>query len=82
MEAPKKVLSLYLNTGLSQSNQQDGEIRLKNRFKKLEEYIESLQKAVETEIYNNERDFSRSMMIFATDDQEVWFAEKLSHTTY
>ncbi|WP_228409456.1 hypothetical protein [Radiobacillus deserti] len=75
-------MSLYLNTGLSQSNQQDGEIRLKNRFKKLEEYIESLQKAVETEIYNNERDFSRSMMIFATDDQEVWFAEKLSHTTY
>ncbi|WP_407272527.1 VLRF1 family aeRF1-type release factor [Radiobacillus sp. PE A8.2] len=90
-EAPKKVLSLYLNTDLSQPSQHDGEwkIRLKNGFNKLEEYIEnsgnhdelqqiqSIKQAVEKEIHAHARNFSRSMVIFATADQEVWFVEKM-----
>ncbi|HET7580025.1 MAG TPA: VLRF1 family aeRF1-type release factor [Bacillales bacterium] len=90
-QAPKKVLSLYLNTDLSQQSQQEGEwkIRLKNGLKRIQEYVEnsgdkeelkqfkSTRKAVENKIYENEKSLSRSIVIFATADEEIWVAEKL-----
>lgn len=91
VQPPKKVLTLYLNTDLSQPDQQNGEwkIRLKNGFNRIQEYIEnsgdqeelkqfqSIQKTVKNKIYEEERNLSRSFVIFATADEEIWFEEKL-----
>lgn len=83
----KCVLSVYLNTDPADSDQQKGEwkIRLKNGLKKIEEYLEAsvedknelkayknLSKKVEKEIHDNQTNFQKSVVIFASEEQDLW----------
>jgi hypothetical protein len=91
LEEPNKILSMYLNTDRSSMNQQNGEwkIKLKNGLKKLEEYIEAggtkealknfkkIKEMVNSEILEHERDLQRSVVLFASADQQVWSVDFL-----
>lgn len=82
----KCVLSVYLNTDRSDQDQQKGEwkIRLKNGLKKLEEYLRAsgndeqlksylkLKKKVEKEIHGNQSQLQKSIVIFASEEQNLW----------
>lgn len=90
-EKPKKVFTMYLNTDRSSPEQQKGEwkIHLKNGLRRLQQYIEesgaddelkqfkTIKEKVENEIYGNERDLLRGVILFATADEEIWFVERL-----
>ncbi|MFA9558623.1 VLRF1 family aeRF1-type release factor [Evansella sp. AB-rgal1] len=85
-EEGKCVLSVYLNTDRANQNQQKGEwkIRLKNGLKRLEEYLvaagneeelksyKKLRKKVEKEVKGNQSKLLKSVVIFASDDQDLW----------
>jgi protein required for attachment to host cells len=80
------VLSVYLNTDRSNQDQQKGEwkIRLKNGLRKLEEYLEAssndeplknyqkIKKKVEKEIQGNQTNLQKSVVIFASEDKDLW----------
>ncbi|QKS70580.1 hypothetical protein FLK61_27915 [Paenalkalicoccus suaedae] len=82
----KCVLSVYLNTDPANPDQQKGEwkIRLKNGLKRLEEYIEAsgeteelksykkLRKKVDDEINGNRTNLTKSVVIFASDEEDLW----------
>ncbi|MFC4735060.1 VLRF1 family aeRF1-type release factor [Bacillus daqingensis] len=82
----KCVLSVYLNTDPSDPDQQKGEwkIRLKNGMKRIDEYIEAsddqeekkaykkLRKKVEEEIHGNQPNLLKSVIIFASDHEDLW----------
>jgi hypothetical protein len=90
-EGSQKILSLYLNTDRSQPDQQGGEwkIKLKNGLNKFEEYIaemgdhdelkgyRELKDKVYKKITGRERDFKKSVVLFATPDESVWVIEDL-----
>lgn len=85
-EEGKCVLSVYLNTDRANKNQQKGEwkIRLKNGLKRLEEYLiasgetsqlksyRKLKRKVEKEIKGNQSLLLKSVVIFASDEKDLW----------
>lgn len=88
-DGANKVFTMYLNTDRSDQDQQGGEwkIHLKNGMRNFETYLqqddnkEELQnfKKVKEKamhfIRENEQNFQRGVIIFATADAEVWFAK-------
>src|SRR5690554_4181193 len=82
----KCVLSVYLNTDRSEKSQQQGEwkIRLKNGLKRLEEYLiasgnenelksyQILKEKVNKEILGNQTRLMKSVIIFASEEQNLW----------
>ncbi|MCD8509473.1 MAG: VLRF1 family aeRF1-type release factor [Bacillus sp. (in: Bacteria)] len=82
----KCVLSVYLNTDRASKNQQKGEwkIRLKNGLKRLEEYLiasgdkeqlksyKKLKRKVDKEIKGNQSQLLKSVVIFASEEQNLW----------
>ncbi|WP_058308091.1 VLRF1 family aeRF1-type release factor [Gracilibacillus massiliensis] len=89
-EKPQRVFSMYLNTDPSDPEQQGGEwkIHLKNGLNNFESYLQeeddsdekrnywAVKEKVENYIKENEQSFAKSVVIFATGDDSVWFAEK------
>lgn len=91
LEKPNKVFSMYLNTDPSDPDQQGGEwkIHLKNGLKEIQKYVEKSQNKEEIENYEkvrekveafvkgNEQDFQKGIVLFASADDSVWFAERV-----
>ncbi|MFA9456328.1 VLRF1 family aeRF1-type release factor [Halalkalibacter sp. AB-rgal2] len=90
LEKSNKILTMYLNTDRSDPDQQGGEwkIHLKNGLRNFESYLNEVdneeekrnysivRKKIERYMKENEQSLARSVIIFATADQSVWFAEK------
>ncbi|MFC7747164.1 VLRF1 family aeRF1-type release factor [Lentibacillus kimchii] len=91
-EEPKKVFTLYLNTDPRDPEQQADEwkIRLKNALKDLanktqdsdsheeKNQAKEIREKVENEIYGKENELKRSIILFATSDEDLWFSEALN----
>lgn len=89
---PKKVFSIYLNMDPRDPDEQGGEwkIKLKNALNDLaketkesdshEEKNQSkeIRKKVEDEVYGKEPELKRSLLLFATADEDLWFSETLN----
>ncbi|WP_026906743.1 VLRF1 family aeRF1-type release factor [Paucisalibacillus globulus] len=89
-EKPHRVFSMYLNTDPSNPEQQVGDwkIHLKNGLNNFESYLNAdgdqeekknfnkINEKVQQYIQENELNLSKSIVIFATADEEVWFAER------
>lgn len=89
-EKPHRVFSMYLNTDPSDPEQQVGDwkIHLKNGMNNFESYLKAdgdseekknfmiIKDKVEQYVQENELNLSKSIVIFATADEEVWFAER------
>ncbi|MFG6116964.1 VLRF1 family aeRF1-type release factor [Halobacillus sp. MO56] len=90
LEKPQRVFSMYLNTDPSDPDQQGGEwkIHLKNGLNNFESYLKedgdsdekrnfwAVKEKVENYVHENEQNFAKSLVIFATADDTVWFAER------
>jgi len=90
-EGANKVFSMYLNTDPSDPDQQGGKwkIQFKNGLRNFESYLKEsgnqeeirnfkkIKKKVEKYLGDNELDLLRGIIIFATADESVWFAEKV-----
>ncbi len=86
----QRVFSMYLNTDPSDPEQQGGEwkIHLKNGLNGFENYIKkdgnpdekrnfkAVKEKVLHYVHENEQNLTKSMVIFATADDTVWFAER------
>ncbi|WP_152655140.1 VLRF1 family aeRF1-type release factor [Oceanobacillus sp. CFH 90083] len=86
-----KIFTMYLNTDLSDPDQQDGEwkIHLKNGLNNFEHYLKEgnneeelrnyrkVKKRVEKFIDEIERNVMRGIIIIASADGDVWFAERV-----
>ncbi|CAM3832251.1 VLRF1 family aeRF1-type release factor [Alkalicoccus chagannorensis] len=91
----KCVLTVYLNTDPADMDQQKGEwkIRLKNGLNRIEEYIEAsgsqdelkayqkLKKQVDNEIKGNRPNLAKSVVIFASDHEDLWSVHYLQVPT-
>lgn len=89
-EGDNKVLTMYLNTDPSDSEQQAGEwkIHLKNGLRNFESYLKEdnnkeelnnfqlVKQKVEKFVYGNEQHFRKGIILFATADEDVWFADR------
>lgn len=90
-EGPNKVFTMYLNTDPSDPEQQGGEwkIQFKNGIRNFEKYIEEADDKEELKSFHqvkqkvgkfirgNEQQLRRGVIIFATADEEVWFATRV-----
>lgn len=90
-EGSDKVFSMYLNTDPSDPDQQGGKwkIHLKNGLHNFEKYLkesdnklelknfQKVKEKVERYVFDNEQHLKRGIVVFATADEEVWFAELL-----
>lgn len=90
-EGTNKVFTMYLNTDRTDPDQQGGKwkIHLKNGLHNFERYLQEddnkeelknfqkIKKKVERYVSDNEQHLKRGIVIFATADESVWFAEKL-----
>lgn len=90
LEKPQKVFTMYLNTDPSDPDQQGGEwkIQLKNGLNNFESYLKedgdsdekrnywAVKEKVEQFIEENEQNFAKSVVLFASGDETVWFAER------
>ncbi|GGC81850.1 hypothetical protein GCM10007216_10490 [Thalassobacillus devorans] len=90
LEKPQRVFSMYLNTDPSDPDQQGGEwkIHLKNGLNNFESYLQedgdseekrnfwAVKEKVENFVKENEQNFRKSLVIFATADDSIWFAER------
>ncbi len=90
LEKPQRVFSMYLNTDPSDPEQQGGEwkIQFKNGMNNFEKYLQedgdsdekrnfwAVKEKVENYVRENEQNFAKSLVIFATADDSVWFAER------
>jgi hypothetical protein len=88
---PGGILTIYLDTDRSKPEQQHGQwkVKLKNGLKKLEEYLmaqkateernrfAALAKKVEREILQLQRNHQKSLILFASDDLDLWELEIL-----
>lgn len=88
---PGGILSIYLDTDRSKPENLNGKwkVILKNGLKKLEEYLgaqraeeekirfSKLANKVEKEINHLQRDHQKSLILFASDDLELWEIEIL-----
>ncbi|MBP1969490.1 protein required for attachment to host cells [Virgibacillus natechei] len=86
-----KVFTMYLNTDLSDPEQQGGEwkIHLKNGLRNFEQYLkedddkeelknfQAVKEKVERFVVGNEQKFLKGIVLFATADEEVWFATRV-----
>lgn len=82
----KCVLSMYLNTDPADQDQQKSEwkIRLKNGLNRIQEYLyasndkeeiknyKKLKKKVEDEIKQNRTELQKGVIIFASEDENLW----------
>ncbi|WP_047986390.1 VLRF1 family aeRF1-type release factor [Ornithinibacillus californiensis] len=89
-EKPHRVFSMYLNTDPSDPEQRPGDwkIHLKNGLNNFDSYLRAdgdseekknfnkIIEKVQQYIQENELNLSKSIVIFATADEEVWFAER------
>ncbi len=89
-DKPQKVFSMYLNTDPADPEQQGGEwkIHLKNGLRNFESYLQedgdsdekrnfwSVKEKVQNYIHENELNLAKSVVIFATGDDSVWFAQR------
>src|SRR5699024_4819316 len=89
-EQDNKVLTMYLNTDPSDPEQQAGEwkIHLKNGLRNFESYLEEdnnkeelknfqlVKQKVEKFVHGNEQHFRKGIILFASADEEVWFADR------
>lgn len=85
----KCVLSVYLNTGPNQEG--DWSIHLKNGLKRIGEYLEAsgdetelknfkkVRKQVDQELGKHRNDLARSLIIFASDENDVFETYYLQH---
>lgn len=90
-EGSDKVFTMYLNTDPSDPEQQGGEwkIQFKNGMRNFEQYLEEannkeelksfqlVKQKVEKFIRGNEQEFRKGVIVFATADEEVWFAARV-----
>ncbi|TGB02238.1 VLRF1 family aeRF1-type release factor [Halobacillus salinus] len=90
LQKPEKVFTMYLNTDPSDPDQQGGEwkIHLKNGLNNFESYLQeeddsdekrnywAVKEKVEQFIEENEQHFAKSVVIIATADDTIWFAER------
>ncbi|WP_232334352.1 VLRF1 family aeRF1-type release factor [Oceanobacillus sp. AG] len=88
-EGANKVFTMYLNTDRSDPNQQGGEwkIHLKNGMRNFETYLQQddnteelnnfkkVKKKAMDFIKENEQQLQRGIIIYATADDDVWFAK-------
>ncbi|WP_026569537.1 MULTISPECIES: VLRF1 family aeRF1-type release factor [Sediminibacillus] len=91
LQRPNRVLSMYLNTDPSDPEQQGGEwkIHLKNGLNHFESYLkesgdnqelknfQAVREKVERFVQGNEQAFKKGIVLFASADEQVWFAERL-----
>ncbi|SER61629.1 hypothetical protein SAMN04487944_10731 [Gracilibacillus ureilyticus] len=87
---PNRIFTMYLNTDRADPEQQGGEwkIHLKNGLRNFESYLQedgdsdekrnfwAVKEKVEKYIKENEQSLAKSVVIFATGDGSIWFAEK------
>ncbi|MEC5424989.1 VLRF1 family aeRF1-type release factor [Virgibacillus sp. C22-A2] len=90
-DGPNKVFTMYLNTDPSDPDQQGGKwkINFKNGMRNFEQYLEEddnkeelknfqlVKKKVEKFVHANELEFLKGVVVFATADEEVWFADRI-----
>jgi hypothetical protein len=90
LEKPQRVFSMYLNTDPADPEQQGGKwkLHLKNGLNSFENYLQmdgdseekrnywAVKEMVEKYMHENEQNLAKSVVIFATGDQSIWFAEK------
>ena len=90
-DGASKVFTMYLNTDPSDPEQQGGEwkIHFKNGLRNFEQYLkeddnkeewenfQAVKDKVERFIRGNEQEFRRGVVIIATADEEVWFADRV-----
>lgn len=86
-----KVFTMYLNTDPSDPEQQGGEwkIHLKNGLRNFEKYLQeddnkeelknyqTVKEKVQRFVEGNEQNYGKGVIVFATADEEVWFAERV-----
>ncbi len=91
LEKPEKVLTMYLNMDPSDPGHQGGEwkIQLKNAMSNFEEYVENsgnkeelknfrkVRSRAEKFVDSHHQDHLKSIVLFASADDSVWFAETL-----
>ncbi|MDL4839914.1 VLRF1 family aeRF1-type release factor [Aquibacillus rhizosphaerae] len=91
LEKPNSVLSMYLNTNPADTEGKDGQwkIQLKNGLNSFENYLESsedkqelknfkkVREKIETYINEHHLDLKKSIVIFASPDESIWFVENL-----
>ncbi|MFC4401732.1 VLRF1 family aeRF1-type release factor [Gracilibacillus xinjiangensis] len=87
---PNRIFTMYLNTDRADPEQQGGEwkIHLKNGLRNFESYLKedgdsdekrnywAVKEKVEKYMNENEQNLAKSVVIFATGDDSIWFAEK------
>lgn len=90
-DGTNKVFTMYLNTDPADPDQQGGKwkIHLKNGLHNFERYLkedankeelknfQQIKKKVERYVFDNEQHLKKSIVIFATADEAIWFAERL-----
>ncbi|MFC7064038.1 VLRF1 family aeRF1-type release factor [Halobacillus seohaensis] len=90
LEKPQRIFTMYLNTDPSDPEQQGREwkIHLKNGLNNFESYLKeggdsdekrnfwAVKDKVERFIENNEQQFAKSVVVIASGDDTVWFAER------
>lgn len=88
-ENSNKVFTMYLNTDPADPDQQGGEwkIHFKNGMRNFESYLkegdnkeelnnfQAVKKKVDRFIKENEQQQQKGIIVFATADEEVWYAE-------
>ncbi|GAA0440901.1 VLRF1 family aeRF1-type release factor [Lentibacillus halophilus] len=90
-DEPKKVFTLYLNTDPRDPDQQGDKwkIQLKKALNDLADrtkdsdsheeknQAKSIREKVENDVYGKENELKRSLILFATSDEDLWFSEAL-----
>ncbi|GEN47003.1 VLRF1 family aeRF1-type release factor [Alkalibacillus haloalkaliphilus] len=88
-EKPNRVFTMYLNTDLADQDQQGGEwkIHLKNGLNNFENYLQedgdsdekrnfwAVKEKVEKFMEEHQKDLKKSVIIFATGEGDIWFAD-------
>ncbi|MEN1969736.1 VLRF1 family aeRF1-type release factor [Lentibacillus sp. N15] len=90
-ERTNKVFTMYLNTDPSDPEQQGGEwkLHLKNGLRNFEQYLseddnkeewknfQQIKQKVKKYVRGNEQNFRKGIILFATADEDVWFATRV-----
>ncbi|WP_027964361.1 VLRF1 family aeRF1-type release factor [Halalkalibacillus halophilus] len=89
-ESPDRVFTMYLDTDPASPDNQGGEwkIHLKNGLNNFESYLQEdgdsdekrnywkIKEYVENYVEEHQKDFKKSLVIIASSDEQIWFAEK------
>lgn len=90
-EGANKIFTMYLNTDPSDPDQQGGKwkINFKNGLRNFESYLQEddnkeelknfqlVKQKVKKFVYGHEVDLLRGIIVFATADEEIWFADRV-----